>query len=58
MNITNAAFGFSALLSGTTVPEDSPIKYTNVLADKGVRYDPSTTVPEDYPIKYTNVLAT
>ncbi len=31
MNITNAAIGFSVLLSDTTVPEDSPIKYTNGL---------------------------
>ena len=35
MNITNVAIGFSTLLSGTTVPEDSPIKYTNVLANRG-----------------------
>ena len=58
MSITNAAIGISVLLPGTTVPEDSPIKYTNVLANKGDRYDPSTgKFTADRPgLYYSNIL--
>ncbi len=43
INITNVAIGFHDMLSGGSVDEyPTPIKYTNVLANRGDRYDSST----------------
>ena len=42
MNITNAAIGFSALLSATSLPRGTPIKYTDVKVNKGGRYSTIT----------------
>ena len=41
-NITNAAIGFSARLSGYNLPKDTPIMYTNVKSNKGDCYSTIT----------------